>query len=307
MVPLNLKIQPDFYSEEIRSGYRVSIEMKQIWAVELDLLNELQRVCKKYNIRYFADGGTMLGAIRHHGFIPWDNDIDIVMFRNDYLKLCEIAPHEFKYPYFFQTEYTDPTSLRGHAQIRNSSTTGAIRSEVNSTAKFNQGIFIDVFPLDGVPDDDMEMQHHLEIIEKNLIKAKRIASVTDGVILNDSNQKALKKVIRLFGGRVIKKFVNYDKYYISYEKECMKYDPLFCKHVAKYFAIPFRKKLIWNSEDFSKCVEVPFEMLSLPVPCGYENILKTFFGESWRKPIQVDTSHGNMLFDVNKSYKHYIR
>ena len=100
---INLKISNTFFDEEIRDGYKVSREMKKIWAVELDLLNELNRVCNKHNIRCMAWAGTMLGAIRHKGFIPWDDDIDIMLFRDDYEKLCEIAPSEFTYPYFFQT------------------------------------------------------------------------------------------------------------------------------------------------------------------------------------------------------------
>ena len=153
MVDLKLKIPENFIAEEIRCGYKVTQQMKEIWAVELDLLSEFDRVCTKYNIKYFACGGTLLGAIRHHGFIPWDDDIDLAMARKDYEKLCEVAPKEFVHPYFFQTEYTDPGSLRGHAQLRNSITTGILKEEYPLRKKINQGIFIDIFPLDGVPED----------------------------------------------------------------------------------------------------------------------------------------------------------
>lgn len=153
MVPLKIQIPEAFLREEIRCGYTVCRQMKQVWAVMIDLLVEFDRVCKKNHIIYYASGGTILGAVRHKGFIPWDDDIDIMMMRSEYNKLYNIAGREFKHPYFFQTEWTDRGSLRGHAQLRHSMTTGILTSEYKQHFSFNQGIFIDVFPLDAIPDD----------------------------------------------------------------------------------------------------------------------------------------------------------
>ena len=137
MVSLNIKLPENFLDEEIRDDYVVSSQMKQVWAVELDLLNKILEVCKKYNIKIIASGGTLLGAVRHKGFIPWDDDIDLMMMRDQYDKLCDVAEKEFTYPYFFQTEYTDPGSMRGHAQLRNSQTTGILNVE-RGKCKFNR-------------------------------------------------------------------------------------------------------------------------------------------------------------------------
>jgi lipopolysaccharide cholinephosphotransferase len=86
-----------FWDEEIRNDYLVSTEMKKVWAIEMDLYREVTRVLNKYNLRYFTDGGTTLGGVRHKGFIPWDDDLDICVPREDYEKLLQLAS-EFKSP-----------------------------------------------------------------------------------------------------------------------------------------------------------------------------------------------------------------
>lgn len=136
---MHIKIQlpKGFLDAEMRCGYQVTTEMKKVWAVQLDLLYEFQRVANKHGIKYIANGGTMLGAVRHKGFIPWDDDTDIMMMRDEYERFCQIAPKEFKHPYFFQTEHTEPGSLRCHAQLRNSETTAIIKSEQNGSCTFN--------------------------------------------------------------------------------------------------------------------------------------------------------------------------
>ena len=89
----------DFLKEEIRCEYKVTQDLKKIWMVGLDILFELDKVCKKHNLKYFLLWGSLLGAIRHKGFIPWDDDIDVGMLRSDYEKLFSLK-EEFDAPYF---------------------------------------------------------------------------------------------------------------------------------------------------------------------------------------------------------------
>ena len=107
MVDLKVKLPDSFFHEEVRDGYLVTAKVKELWAVQIDLLCELDRVCKKYNLKYILDFGTLLGAVRHKGFIPWDDDLDVSMLREDYDKLMEVGPTEFTHPYFLQNHDTE--------------------------------------------------------------------------------------------------------------------------------------------------------------------------------------------------------
>ena len=100
-------INENSLKEETICGFKVSSEMKRFWAAEQKVLAEIIRICEKYDITYYADYGTLLGAIRHNGFIPWDDDIDICLKRNDYMKLLQILPKELPKNYNINNCYTN--------------------------------------------------------------------------------------------------------------------------------------------------------------------------------------------------------
>lgn len=298
MVDLKLEIPDSFWKEEERCGYRVSEETKRIWAVQLDLLNELSRVCKENNLTFFADSGTMLGAVRHQGYIPWDNDLDFIMARNDYDKLCKIAPIAFKSPYFFQTEETDPGSIYLHAKLRNSMTTGILKSQYDGRCHFNQGIFIDIFPFDNVPDDEDERRAFFEKVIKVRKKAMDFSLFTFRYVKTNNLKRFLGNSVRAMI-RMISHGNHFDR---LLQKEAAKYSDCNTKRFA---GITYSDDWIYDKEYYAEPVEAPFEFITVTVPKRTEEILTYMYGD-WKKPVMGGGNHGDVIFDVDKPYTEYI-
>lgn len=306
MVDLKLKIPEGFLEEEERCGYVVSKQMKEVWAVELDMFVEFDRVCRKHNIKYFASGGTMLGAVRHKGFIPWDDDIDVMMLRSEYDKLCAVGPSEFKHPYFFQTEYTDPGSLRGHAQLRNSETTGILKFEMNYKYKFNQGIFIDIFPLDNVPDDRnlfKQQAKDAEVVQKKYMKWVKWTKSRYAPSKN-RKKESIRKIVLFLIHKPVVLLINY--YYKKFENICARYNGKKTKLIGVVGVFHFREKDIKYMEDYEEAKYVDFEFVKMPIPVRYDHALRTYFGD-YMVMKEIPSNHGGLFLDPNISYKEYIK
>ena len=305
MIDLKLKIPGNFLNEEIRDGFVVTEEMKKIWAVELDLLNEFQRVAKKYNIKYIANGGTMLGAVRHKGFIPWDDDIDIMMLRCEYERLCDVASKEFTHPYFFQTEKTDPGSLRCHAQLRNSDTTAILKWELDGNFHFNQGIFIDIFPLDSVPDeDDVFIKTSKEAMR--CYRLMRFFSSVSWQYVSDlrSLKGIVRSILHMIGYYPFSILTHYLFY--KYEKICKRYNNKITQKLSLYCWGYKYKKLQRSRKDHLETIDVDFEFMKIPVCKNYDHALTEIFGD-WHKFVIGKSLHGDVIFDTSKPYTDYIK
>ena len=123
-------------------------ELRRLQLEELEILDEVVRICDKHNLDYFLVGGTCLGAVRHKGFIPWDDDIDIAMLREDYEKFMLIAIDEINDKYFIQCPLTDKKYYLGFIKVRKNNTTFIQEQEKKEINDSHQGFFIDIFPLD---------------------------------------------------------------------------------------------------------------------------------------------------------------
>ncbi len=270
-------------------------ELKDIWAVELDLLRVFLQYCERHGLRCWVEGGTLLGAVRHKGFIPWDDDVDLAMPREDYDRMCRIGNEGLEEPYFLQTAYSDTDYHRGHAQFRRSDT-AAIRPS-DCYQPFNQGIFIDIFPLDAAPDDRALVHEHrkrcLKILK--LLKAKNTHCITSG---------RLTLIFRKLKARWMVKKMGWTTIYEKAEEEMRALARMPHTKVGELTSLGEDK--LWDKSIFAETVMLPFENLMVPAPKGWDAFLRVSFGDDYMTPIQAPSMHGEVVFDTERSYKEVL-
>lgn len=299
MLPIKLKLPDGFLDEEVRCGHTVTTEFKKLWAVELDLLAELDRVCRKYNLTYFASGGTLIGAVRHKGFIPWDDDIDILLPRNDYDRLISIAQNEFQHPYFFQHMSTDPGLIIGGCRLRNSDTTICNESEWKKSFQ-NKGIFIDIFAVDNVPDNEFTL-NLMKATLKAYWRILRFASYYELYFENGKHYSIWKK-LKGYCALALKHIFGMKALYHGYEKICIRYSKRETKRVAPIETL--RGLLIYQKDWISSTKYVPFEHIQIPIANGYDGMLTTQYGD-YMVMKKAPSIHRALTFDAEMPYTEY--
>ena len=291
-------ITEDFLKEEVRCDYPVPSSMKKAWAIQLDLLVKLFEVCKKHNLRIWACGGSMLGAVRHKGFIPWDDDTDVFMPREDHDKLLKLADKEFKAPYFLQSYLNDPTYPFPYARIRNSNTTVEENIYKKDSVTWNNGIFVDIFPLDGVDKinfklrmKDKMLRFYRRILFNYPAKEKKI---------NTKSSRLLHTIIKSHLFPVTSQSLIRHMHNMCKSKKC--FDESEKVGLLLVSAYPLLKN-IYSRVDWAETIWLPFENIMMPVPKGYDNVLRVPFGEYMKFP-PVDKRGGwhALEFDAETPY-----
>lgn len=302
MIKLKHSPPPEFLKAETRDGYYVSEKIKEVWAVELDLAQELLRVCEKHNLKIYAEFGTLLGAVRHKGFIPWDDDIDFSMLRSDYEKLCQIAPTEFSHPYFFQFSNTGKDFLNGHAKLRNSETTGIVKDELKRNLQYNQGIFIDIFPLDNVSDNGLICFFQMRLAHYSNLLMLFFAYFSSRYFESDSFFRIPKKIIHLIVNKPFRLLQ-----VVSYKTMMFFSLMFFSKETQNIAGLSFRIGVIKQSRaDFEDIIKAKYEFLKMPIVEKYDRVLTRWFG-NWKVPQIQKNDHGDVIFDTGKSYLEYFK
>lgn len=251
-------------------------EDKKLKLVQLELMDEIDRICKNNDICYYIIGGTLIGAVRHKGFIPWDVDVDVAMPRPEYDRFKEICLDQlnkkFQYCDYMNVKNYD----RPHAIVCVKNTKLISRTDALCPERKNLGIFVDVFPLDKVPDDEKEKKRHIREINRfRKLRYLRIPYYTSS------------SSVKRFGRRMIKfllSWMSINKLNERMDKCMRKYENQSCSvlsNMAGRYSYETESSEVLT---FGKPVKLDFEGRKYNAPENYDKYLHHVYGDYMKLP-----------------------
>ena len=267
------------------------IEIDEMRQRLLSMAEYLQNICKENGLKMFLSGGTLLGAVRHKGFIPWDDDIDVHMPRPDYDRLIKIfkekenigkyklLSHELndKYVYTFAKLVDDDTLL--------------IEDDIYSGV--DMGLYLDIFPIDGLGDD-------IATAEKQMKKLNKYLVMNYALLVKPWRKKCtffknfaielMRCAVKIYGINRLHKKIRKLAKSLPYEQ---------CEYVGEYIDQVGSNRIVRRSEVYGDSVDMQFEGLKLPAPVGWDKYLTQFYGDYMQLPPEKKrvATHGYILYD----------
>ncbi|MBR3104602.1 MAG: LicD family protein [Lachnospiraceae bacterium] len=288
----------EYFYDEVREGFYISGMMKRSWAAQLEVLDEVARVCKKYGIQWFADCGTLLGAVRHGGYVPWDDDLDICMLRDDYIKFHKYAVPELPERYVTLT-FENEEYWQMITRVVNRGGISFEKEELEKYHGFPYAAGIDVFVLDYVAPDPGE-----EEVRRKLVNSVLEVGAIEGIDGDDPPQSGLEllqMVEETYQVKLDRKnHLRRQLYQIGERLSCLYPSegakevvlmPFWCSHHDHKYPIECVKRV----------VQIPFETTMINVPAGYDAVLKVEYGD-YLRVVRKGGIHEYPLYQIQEDY-----
>lgn len=252
-------------------------EVRKLQEIELNLLIEADRICKELNINYYIIGGTLLGAVRHGGFIPWDVDIDIAMVRKDYEIFREYCIKKHDSTFFYEDYTTEKNHSECHAILKLKGTEIIYASRKNDYYKLqNNGIYMDIFPLDFAPNGLIKQEIQQKVIKffSSLLQAKICRDYGTG-----KTKYWIKKILC-----VLLKPVSFNSIQKVVDRVMQKYNDDTCEYIVSMASHYSYKKQLMPFEIYGKPIKINFEGYEFYAPAKVDEYLNKIYGNYMSLP-----------------------
>ena len=265
--------------------------LRDLQLCEMDIVKDVVDICKRHNLQLYMIGGTFLGAVRHKGFIPWDDDVDLCFKRSDYDRFLEIAPKELKEGYYLRHFETDPTMPYYPAQVVDPSFEIL---DVSATVPKTRSAWIDLFPIDGMPDDPIRFFFHKYrlLYLRMMLKFSQFDEV---VAVNLKHRPLHEKVLVAVGKHLhLEHRLDTKKRMRLIDRSLKKYPFETSRRVLNFMgAYKFRE--LFDRSVYEDVADYPFEDITLPGPRDYDLVNRQLYGDYMTPPpLDEQNKHGTI-------------
>lgn len=304
-----LEFSADYFKTEVRDGFEIPAMMKRAWAAQMEVLHVVAGVCKNNGIRYFADGGTLLGTVRHKGMIPWDDDIDICVVREEYNRLIQVLPKALPHGFVVAGMYADSERLQKaafvpHLRVIADETLWNFNDYMRYFHGFPyQRVGIDIFPMDYISRDIGITNVQKQIIRLGIETLRDWNKLEENGML-DEYVNGFQKLcnvsfdnvnnVKNYMWKIIDKISS-----ISYREEA--------DYITNIFYWLDNDNYKMKKECYDYTIELPFENMNIVAPEMYDEVLRAEYGD-YMVPVKGAADHdypfyGHMESELKKQIR----
>ncbi len=265
-------------------------DIEKLHKILFEMLEEIDRICLKHDIKYSLFAGSALGAVRHKGFIPWDDDLDIVMLRSDYERFLNLAEKELNSNFFLQKEFSEHWPMF-YSKLRRNNTAYIEKMHLNDPLQ-HQGVYLDIFPCDNLADNLLHRK--IQFFASKVVIAKSLKK--RGYLTNDPRKKMFMFFSSVLSSKIMWSIS------INRSETASLYVHTFFGASSKYNKSIFRRSII------AETIRIPFCDKQFPVSAYYDELLTILYGKYKELPPPEDRKckEHAMLVDFDNSYEKYI-